>query len=434
MKLLAFFIYLGVAFLVVNQRVGWSDDGGPNIIAILLRSDVWFAFSGLVWLWCRRHLELDLRSRRILFSIPVCFLAITLISSVINGLLTGVYVEILGLGEFFKGVSATILGLAIFSLAKKDKRFKSRLVQIMILMPMAMIAVAIFFIITGINNISGFNELRDDGRGGAGIVGLGGRFQGLASNANIVATQSLIAIGLLLPNLLKSKLSILKRVGLAVYTVSLCAIILWTGVRGSLIVFVVMFATLTWINFRLSISGLARLFGILVIFGIFIGLMVSGVNSIELLAVMLERLDAEDGRLFLWEHYGKLLLINPVGFGLGFESIINTDIGGNNLRLPPHNAILQAGMYAGYLGAGLSILVIFRVSKEIFRIRRAMLRTNVPVELVGIALAWCGLVVNLMFGGMILADFNFSILSALLLAGVSNFATDSQVFTRLLHA
>jgi len=127
------------------------------------------------------------------------------------------------------------------------------------------------------------------------------------------------------------------------------------------------------------------------------------------------RLADEDGRLFLWAYYGDLLFRNPLGFGLGFDSIVDTNVGFQGIRLMPHNAILQAGMYAGYLGVGVTLYQILKVVGVISCIKQDLGSINLSSTLIGLALAWCTLVVNQMFTGLLNADFNFSILTALLL-------------------
>jgi O-antigen ligase len=127
------------------------------------------------------------------------------------------------------------------------------------------------------------------------------------------------------------------------------------------------------------------------------------------------RFDSDDGRLFIWAYYLNLIVRNPLGFGLGFDSIVDTNIGLEGLRLPPHNAILQAGMYAGYIGIGVSLYLILKVFGIICQIKQEMKTINPPLNIIGIILAWISLVVNQMFSGFLSEDFNFSILTALLL-------------------
>jgi hypothetical protein len=134
---------------------------------------------------------------------------------------------------------------------------------------------------------------------------------------------------------------------------------------------------------------------------------------------MSERLGTEDGRLYLWHYYSVKLLQSPFGYGLGFETIVNTELLTKGQRVPPHNTLLQAGMYAGFAGVGLSVFTIWQVSIVIARIRRTMRFVRVPHEVVGLTLAWACTVSIAMFGGLLSGDFNLAIITGLLLAGVA---------------
>jgi hypothetical protein len=123
----------------------------------------------------------------------------------------------------------------------------------------------------------------------------------------------------------------------------------------------------------------------------------------------------DDGRLFLWVYYLDLLVRNPMGLGLGFETIAGSGSIIEGQRLPPHNALLQAGMYAGIGGVLVSVFLILRVGALISRIKRYLDRSEISLDLMGLTLAWCSIVISVMFAGLLQSDFNFSIVTGLLL-------------------
>ena len=419
-------VYIGTALLTVNQRVGWFDMGGPNLLAVVLRSDIWFAMVALLATLLPRHLSIKGRAKWSLFYFPLAFIGFTLLSSALNGVLHGIVVDYLGLGDLFICITATLLGLVVYQLASKSPKFVDHLYLILMWAPAANIVALCIAVAAGINYLPGFNGFSDPGQSGAGIIGLGGRFQGLASNANIVATQSCIAIGLLLPKLLYPGISVLKKTSMIAYLLALCAVIVGSGVRAALVVLLVMLVLFIWMTIRLTVGGLLRTLGIAILAATVFGITLVAINSFELLQVMLERLESEDGRLLLWSYYGELLFSHPFGFGLGFESIVDTAVIQPGQRLPPHNSFLQAGMYAGFAGAVLSLILLHQSFNAILRIKQAMHFITPPVELVGISLAWVSVVINLVFAGMYFANFNFTILTALMFAGSSNLLLPSR--------
>lgn len=417
LSLVALFVYVGAALLLVNQRVGWDDAGGPNILAAVLRSDVWFGLAIIAsFVYLPQWLPRNRVAKQVLFSAPITFLVLTGIASVMNGIFHGQFIDYLGASEVGRMLISFWVGLIVFSLARSQDGFAPKLVQILIWAPMANIIVGLSVIGLGINTIPGFN---DNELNGEGFVGLGLRFQGLGSNANIVSVQSSIAIALLLPKLLYAKFPLWKKAGFAAYLLGLCSIMVWTGVRAGLVVLPVIFLLLVWVLFSPTITGMFRILGMLVFAGGFVGLVSVVADSLGALEMLTERLGTEDGRLFLWQHYAGLLLQNPFGFGMGFESIVDTALVVKDQRLPPHNTLIQAGMYAGFAGVGVSLFIIGRMLIVLASIRRAMQFVPVSPELIGLGLAWASLVTSVMFGGLLNGDFNFTILTGLLFAGVS---------------
>jgi hypothetical protein len=416
---LKFLIYIGTALLVVNQRIGWNDEGGPSWLAVLFRADLWFAFAAIVALPYLRKTTLERYSKIVLLTIPFSFLSFTLLSSSYNFLLNKVFADAFGLYDLCKCIISTIIGYAIYKISQNSFKFTDHLIQILVFAPAIYVVAGLVFIATGNNDISFFKKNPYDVNPAAGIIGLGSRFQGLASNPNIVAMQSTIAMCLIFPRLVLSGKHLLQKCALAAYAVSLFAIMMWTGVRALAVIFPSILLIYLWMQSSFNKQGFLRGIKIAGLAGSCLGLFFVLINSLEFTQVIQERFSGGDGRIFLWIYYSKLLLLNPVGFGLGFESIVDTDVSGLGLRLPPHNAFLQAGMYAGYVGAGLTLFLIYKVIGVIIRVKQAIRCKKPTHESDSVALAWCGLVINLMFAGMLLADFNFSILTGLLLAQVS---------------
>ncbi len=413
-KWLILFLYIGIILQGFNQRIGWLDIGGPSLLIFFLRSEVWFAFAVILALFSVRQLKIVGLSKKILFDSSLVLIGAIFISSVINGFLNNSFMDYFGIADLFKCVVATIIGLIIYRLARSPRGISECLVGILMWAPLINCFVAILVLAFGINNIQGFNELADGGDGGAGFIGLGGRFQGVGSNANIPAVQCCIAIGILMPKLIYSGASLLKKVCLAIYGLALGILVLWTGVRSAILSIFIMLVLFIWLNFRLTLRSLLQMLAIMILVVCFIEIILALTPTN--LNIFNQRLESEDGRLSLWSYYGSLLLRNPLGFGLGFESIVDTNIGIQGLRLPPHNAILQAGMYAGYIGGGVSLYLIYKVLAIIAQIKLSMQSIDPPLNLIGLALAWCSLVTNQMFAGFLSAEFNFSILTALILS------------------
>lgn len=423
LNLVAIPVYLAAALLLVNQRVGWGDSGGPQLLAVILRSDIWIALALVVALlvaprWSPSPEGFSRTYKRVFVYTPAVFLACMLMASVLSLLLRGQFADAFGFGDLVKIVMSTGLGLLVFKLSVSDDAFAPRVVKILMWTPLANIAVGIFALTTLTNNISGFNEVSDDGTLGAGFIGLGGRFQGLASNANIVMTQSGIGLSLLVAQLMRPPRTLApgKKAVMSIYAVALCVIMAWTGVRAALIVWPTIFLVLLWLGLHPTAKSMVTTASVMLKFG---GFFIAGWFAAEALGLqetLVERLDSEDGRLFLWSHYFGLLLENPLGMGLAFETIAGSESMIAGQRLPPHNALLQAGMYAGIGGVMTSLFLIWLVGSVIGRAKRSSRKARLSPELLGVILAWCALIASLMFAGLISGDFNFALLTGLLLS------------------
>lgn len=421
-RLLAIPMYVAAAILMVNQRVGWEDGRGIQWLPIILRSDIWAALAiALAVLtaprWSPVPAPYKSVSSQVLVQAPLLFLLFTLLASSINGVSNGYPIDAFGAGDLFKGVLCAGLSLLIFKLTLTDEGFGHRVVNILIWAPAANILVGVFAVVTLVNNIPSFNTGADDGPSGAGFIGLGGRFQGLGSNANIAMTQTAIGLALLMPKILYPPLNtpLWKKAGLLLYGITMCVIMAWTGVRAALVIWPTIFLVLLWLRFRFTGLGIIKNFALFSKIALFVALVWGASAFMDMQATLLERLEGEDGRLFLWEYYFNLLVRNPMGFGLGFETIVGTDSIIEGQRLPPHNALLQAGMYAGIGGALVSVFLILRIGALIARLKRHLDRSQLSLDLMGLTLAWFSLVVSVMFAGLLQTDFNFSIVTALLL-------------------
>jgi hypothetical protein len=415
-------LYVGTVLLLVNQRVGWEDRGGPNLLAVVLRSDIWFAITivlGLVFipkwtLWPRGRIGI---AKTVLLSAPVTFLLAALFASLLSLIDYNQAFDGFGTYDFAKSVLCIGLGLLVFNLALASSRFASTMVTLLTWTPLVNILVAIFALTTSINNIEGFNQVSTEVDVSLGFVGFGDRFQGLASNPYITMTQSSIALALLIPRILRPETGqFWLRLLLLLYAVALSTVIAWTGVRAALIVLPLVCLLAVWLHFRPTAQSLVKACLVIAQISVFFIVAWIVVSSMGFDEALVGRLGEDDGRLFLWVYYSNLLFENPFGLGFAFESIAKTDFLIAGQRLPPHNTLLQAGMYGGFAGIIISLFLLGKVGHVIARLRRSTRSGRLSNELLGVILAWFALVLTLMFSGLISAEFNFAILTALLLA------------------
>jgi len=298
--LLTFLIYIGTALLVVNQRIGWNDTGGPNWLAVLFRSDIWFAFAAIVAIPYLRKTSFEKHSKIVLLTIPFGFLIFTLLSSGYNLLQNKVFADAFGLYDLCRCIISTIIGVAIYRISQSSSKFRNHLIQILIFTPAIYVVAGLVFIVTGNNDIPFFDKNPYDLNPAAGIVGLGSRFQGLASNPNIVAIQSAVAMGLIFPRLVLSKNQLLQKCAWAAYAAALLAIMMWTGVRALAVVFPSIFLISLWMQSSFNKQGFFRVIKIAGLAGSCLGLFFVLINSLEFTQVIQDRFNTGDGRIFLW--------------------------------------------------------------------------------------------------------------------------------------
>jgi O-antigen ligase len=248
------------------------------------------------------------------------------------------------------------------------------------------------------------------------------RFAGFASNPIIVMQQSVIALALLTPRLLALRCEKWwLRPILLVYAVATIGVIASTGTRAALVILPIMAVTTLWLRWTLTWRNWPSGFFTLVFALLLFGAAAAIIAQLGLLDVLLYRVEGDDIRLQLWEYYLGHLLSNPLGYGFGFESIVDTQSIDLGQRLPPHNAIVQAGMYSGMVGIFMVLLILWMTWRVIVGLRRSSNR-KVPLYQQGLILAWVTNFGSFMFGGVIPADFNFTILTALILASAANLA------------
>jgi len=406
-RIVAVALYVAIALLVYNQRVGWDDDGGPNWLAFVLRSDLWFEIAVIIGISVIPRSALWLRGRfrpakYVLLSTPIIFLLAFLLATLISKFWYGADPNLFGVFDFAKAFVALSVGFLIFNFARKSANFSSNVINLLIWAPAINVLTGALTLATPLDTY--FLELNGSGR-----------FEGLASNPNIVMTQNGIALGLLIPRILQSAGGWSRyRAGLMLYAILLVAVTVWTGVRAALFILPLVCLIAVWLRFRPSLQNLRMSVVRVFQFGLFFMGAWFIVSSIGLSAVLVGRLATEDGRLFLWIYYFNLLLEYPMGLGMAFETV--ADLSFDGLRLPPHNALLQAGMYGGVIGIVASIFMMGKIMQTIARLRQFVRPAVMSTDVQGVFLAWCSLVMTLMFAGLFFGDFNFAILSALLLS------------------
>lgn len=408
-RTVAFPLIIGVALIVYNQRIGWVDRRGPNWFAFGLRSDIWFVVTILLalllmpkrLLWPRGQLR---AARSLLLTAPALFALSFLFATVLTTASFGVVPNPFGGADFIKVLIVMCIGILTFNFAQTSERLVAVVIGLLTWAPMANVIAAVLAMTVP------FGEVFMDMSGS-------GRFRGVASSPNIVLTQSCIAISLLIPRLLPPTAeSLQRRVFLLLYAISLLAVMVGTGVRAGLAVLPIICVIAVWLRFRPTLRSLKRSFlrlGQLVfLFGLaWVAASMGGITE-----VLLDRLGTEDGRVFLWIYYTGLLFQYPLGLGMAFETIAGATSILTRQRLPPHNMLLEAGMYAGVIGVIISVFMLAKFTQLILRLRRWTYPSRMPVNLQGVILALCSLLFNLMFGGLMYADYNFGLLSSIFLA------------------
>ena len=418
-------LILGVSLLIVNQRIGFNDGGVVNLVAFFLRSELWLTLGVVLCIVLAPIylIRLPIKSglvRSVTSHLPIAFVLLTLFATFLSYFRYDQIFDLFGLYDILKTLLCICISRIIFGFSIKNHRFAVLLVNIFIFTSILNVFAAIFTSVTGINHIVGFNEemAAGDTEVGLGFLSYGERFQGLSTNPNIVATQTAIALSFVIPNIIQyiTNGRVIKAVIFIFYLFSLLAIILWTGVRASLLVIPLIFILALWLRVKSGLKGQVITMMYVPLVSALLALAWLVAASLGLTETVADRVsNSEDGRIFLWLHYTGLLLQNPFGMGIAFESIADTYSILDRQRLPPHNSILQTAMYSGFVG----ILVYFFLLRKTFRFflryRKNIPLGTIPINMQGTFIAWIVTVFHSLFGGLLFADFNFIILTSLLI-------------------
>ena len=421
-NLILFFITISILLLTVNFRTGYGD-GGLNIYAAILRSQVWFTLAiATTCLLQPNLLLLDLKKIsfdfKFLLISPFIFFTFSIISTFTAMLIYQKSIGFLGFTEGIEVITAGIIGIIIFNLINENLKAVNWIVFAIVAMP-ALNIIAVFTLSNSDIEFLGGNS----GYTLVWYLGYGNRFIGLASNSNAIATQVCVSLGFIIAILGNKDLnfakisSILLKLFLTLYALALIVMLLLTAVRAGILSVLVMylvsvFVVQSKIIFKLISSFF--IFFLLVLTFILIG----G----DVFTVLESRLtNSGDGRFAIWRYYLDLLSSNIMGFGYAFEEIVNTSEVNtfelNRQRLTPHNAFINAWVFGGIIGF---IFTCFYVVTILQKIINTFLTPNIIISsyLKGACLSWIGLISILFFGGQIFGDWNSTILLSIVISGI----------------
>lgn len=418
-KFLHYSLLICITLLSVHFRTGVGSDGGDfNILAFSLRAVLWFGVFFLIVMLLNPKLFFvkpsltSINRTTVIYSWPL-FMCLTLISTIVSGFVFDEGVSALDAREGVEVIGCFALILVIYNLLIRDPHLVKGILVVLLYLP-AVQMLGVIFISPEFAEVLGVNSDFDF----IWYFGYGNRFIGLLGNANAVAFQCCIALPIL-TNLLisrhvrpKSTRAFVKAI-LAIYGCVIIAMILLTGVRAALFsILIMLFVFVFYLPLRQRLQFLA--FGVIVgITGVVVGI------DIGVFDVIWERLGQNDGRIFIWRYYIEVLTLNPLGYGLTFENIIDItsiqNMGKYTVRLTPHNALLEVGVYSGWLGMTLMIMCLVAILQLVLSVlRRPFFGLNLWYK--SACVAWVGLVVNSMFGGLLFGSWFFSILTAIILA------------------
>jgi len=418
-KIIYIFLLFCMALLSVHFRTGaGSDNIDFNFVAMAFRVILWFSVLLIATMIFRPKLLLVKPSLNhanmtyVIYSWPM-FLFLTLISTVLSALIFGVTVSALDAVIFIQVIGCFFIMMLVYNLLKIEPTRVKGVMIVLMLLPSIQI-LGVIFISEELATVLGINRDYDF----VWYFGYGNRFVGLLGNANAVAVQACISLAIISCFLLSKghKLSaywLLLKLFLILYACAVLAIIILTGVRAALLSILVM-AFVIFINARAR-QKLIFIFSMFMfsIFGTIYGF------DAGLFDVLLERLNQSDGRMFIWQFYVEKLAYNPIGYGLTFENVIDTkaiELGRlDDVRLTPHNAFLEIGVYSGLLGIILSIFLVI-VFSLIMRPIYQVGFNGLNKWYLAACLAWAGLIVNHFFGGIFFGNWLFAILTGVILA------------------
>ena len=151
--------------------------------------------------------------------------------------------------------------------------------------------------------------------------GYGNRFIGLLGNANAVAVQGCVALSFLIGFLIygsrTGKRILSFNLFTAPYLILVVGVILLTGVRAALLS--ILIVGLYAFVYALSKQKLRMV----VASGFAVTIFILYGSSVGVFDVLSERLGESDGRIHVWLYYIENLALNPLGYGLTFENVID---------------------------------------------------------------------------------------------------------------
>ena len=422
-RIVSLLLYVGTALLVYHKRVGWEDSGGVNWVQLLLRPDVWMGLSvaaaavlATKWLYSFHGHTLAIKA---LILVPCAAILSSFIGTTVGFLRYDVAFSSFGDQVGLRLILCTALGILVYNLAIRGRRFSGRMIQLLRWAPAGSGVIAIALVAA-----PGLIPLIFHGSWlveGPGLFSFGQRYQGLTSNPNMVATTSCLGMALVLPQLISGANTL--RFGFwlrAAYFLTLLGVMAWSGVRATVVILVVVVIAALWLRFRLTTRGLVTIAASAVGISLLVGVTVAVLAQVGVLAQLVGRLSSSDGRLFLWGHYLGVLFRNPLGLGLGYESIVHTDQIIAGQRLPPHNTILEMAMYGGFLGVVAHLAAWFLIGRAVVRLKRLSAGV-MPLDIQGLVLGWLACSTSLLFAGLIFTDYTCVLLTALLLAELRKF-------------
>jgi len=418
---------IGVVLLSVHLKTGAGSDGGLNIIAVLSRAQVWFLSLIVLFLFLKPKIFfikfsiINIKRTIIIYSWPA-FLFLCLISTFISIISNDVGISKIDSSNIFQVVICFGLVLIVLNLLdKKPEHIKGILIA-MLLMPL----IQIFGILLISNDLAQYIGVNDE-YDFVWYFGYGERFVGLLGNANGVSVGCSVAFAIWLILFLNLK-TISKKYYmfltsmLLVYGALILIMIIMTGVRASLLSILIMsFLCFFLISKKQKIVVFTMsmfLLFVLIVFSIQTGLFY----------VLQERLQQSNGRFFIWKYYLEQLAVNPLGFGLTFENVIDVTklqtLELFTVRLTPHNAFLEVGVYTGILGIILTFVCLLAVIKSMVPIfKNSSIKLGIWYK--AACVAWLGLMVNYFFGSLIYGSWYFAILSSIIVSYEHNQKTNT---------
>ncbi len=386
-------LMVGISLLGINFKVGYNFDE-VNYLAFLFRSSTWFIISIIIFLLTINSVKkLKFFYLNNILFLPILYLLLILIASILAYLIYGTFIDIHGFNNLILTIISIFVSYLIFDYTVNCDNDRKFLFCIFLATTPNIFAFFLTFIIN-IPHISIFgNDIN--------FLSNGYRFQGFSSNPNIIAISFLsplilLSYGSLIP--LKPFYAIALKIIFMIIIVS-------TGVRATILSIFIIYI----LNIILGLDKVKNIFFNFVLL-IFAFIFITFFDN-EILLMINDRIsNSDDGRFLIWSYYINYLLANPLGYGFGFESLLNADNIIPGLRLPPHNMFITAGLYGGFLAV---FVVVYRLYIIVSFIKY---RSNTNL----LCLVYCNLAIaiNLLFYGDIMSDFNFSILFSLMLASL----------------